>query len=246
MSAGRVTSRRSQMSGVSQVVPTTAPGVPLVPKPPGPCFHCLSSKPGRAQSSWRLRERVVPDGWLVFRGWHDLGDAWGHRRRRPAADFRLVTARPLLPDDGILEHLDEHSADYWPGTHAVAPGVVGHIRVDKRQPGRRLVQVIVNRRHDRIEVSPRLGHGCGPETPVGLGQASARIEWQTVTLEPRLVIGDFVLRDLGGKDIERRAACPRQGCISGSNYSAYQTRCGSDRRRRRLSSSAGRILSQCS
>src|SRR5882724_3198526 len=33
--AGRQTSRPSQMPGVSRVVPTTALGVPFVPKPPG-------------------------------------------------------------------------------------------------------------------------------------------------------------------------------------------------------------------
>ena len=34
------------MSGVFQTVPTTARGVPRVPKPPGPCFQSLSLKGG--------------------------------------------------------------------------------------------------------------------------------------------------------------------------------------------------------
>src|SRR6266481_5019121 len=46
-----VTSRRSQMSAEFQLVPTTAPGVPVVPKPPGPVFQSVSSKPGFSQPS---------------------------------------------------------------------------------------------------------------------------------------------------------------------------------------------------
>ena len=38
--------RRSQMSDVLQVVRTTAPGVPDVPKPPLPVAQPLSLKPG--------------------------------------------------------------------------------------------------------------------------------------------------------------------------------------------------------
>ena len=47
--AGRVTSRRSQMSSVLQVVPTAMPGVPRVPNPPGPSFQPRASKPGSVQ-----------------------------------------------------------------------------------------------------------------------------------------------------------------------------------------------------
>src|SRR6476620_9920784 len=43
------TARRSQMSGLSHFVRTTAPGVPSVPKPPGPLFHPSSAKPGSIQ-----------------------------------------------------------------------------------------------------------------------------------------------------------------------------------------------------
>src|SRR5690349_16163666 len=39
------------MSAVSQVVPTTAPGVPAVPNPPGPSFHPSSLNEGITQSS---------------------------------------------------------------------------------------------------------------------------------------------------------------------------------------------------
>src|SRR3974390_3030024 len=40
----KVNSRRIQISAVFHSVRTTAPGVPLVPKPPGPCFHEEASK----------------------------------------------------------------------------------------------------------------------------------------------------------------------------------------------------------
>ena len=39
-----LTFRRAQMSGVSHVVRTAAPGVPLVPRTPGPVFHADASK----------------------------------------------------------------------------------------------------------------------------------------------------------------------------------------------------------
>src|SRR5262245_17287534 len=44
-------SDRSQMSGVSHVVLGNEPGVPAVPKPPGPSFQAEASKAGLDQSS---------------------------------------------------------------------------------------------------------------------------------------------------------------------------------------------------
>ena len=58
------------------------PGVPLVPKPPGPCFQWLSSKPGLRPVARRLVERVAPGGRLLLGGRHELGDA--RRRGRGA------------------------------------------------------------------------------------------------------------------------------------------------------------------
>ena len=153
--AGSVTSRRSQMSGVSHFVPTTAPGVPARAEAARALLPSAVVEAGAGPVARRLRERVAPDGRRVLGGRHDLGDARRRRRERPAADLRLVAARPLLPGGGILEHLDEHAADHRPGAHAVAAGIVGDIRVDKRQARGRLVQVIVDRRDDRIEVGPR-------------------------------------------------------------------------------------------
>ena len=42
-------SERNQMSPVFHSVRTTAPGVPLVPNPPGPFFHAESSNSGLNQ-----------------------------------------------------------------------------------------------------------------------------------------------------------------------------------------------------
>ena len=76
-------SRRSQMSAVFQVVPTTAPGVPLVPKPPGPCFQRLSSKLGLLQSAAGFSNVNRQVDRLALRGRHDLGDRRRRRARRP-------------------------------------------------------------------------------------------------------------------------------------------------------------------
>ena len=48
------------MSGVFHSVPTTAPGVPFVPKPPSPSFHAASSKSGFSQPSAGFVGRVAP------------------------------------------------------------------------------------------------------------------------------------------------------------------------------------------
>src|SRR6187549_3696960 len=50
MFAGRSNVRRIQMSGVFHVVPTIAPGVLAVPKPPRPVAHALSSNACAIQS----------------------------------------------------------------------------------------------------------------------------------------------------------------------------------------------------
>ena len=47
----RVNSRQIQMSAVFHSVPTTARGVPTVPKPPGPVFQAEASKSGLNQLS---------------------------------------------------------------------------------------------------------------------------------------------------------------------------------------------------
>ena len=47
--SGIVNSRRSQMSDVFHSVRTTAPGVPWVPKPPGPSFQAEASNSGLNQ-----------------------------------------------------------------------------------------------------------------------------------------------------------------------------------------------------
>ena len=49
--ARRSNARRSQMSGVSHGVLTRAAGFLILPNPPGPLFHALSSKPGFSQPS---------------------------------------------------------------------------------------------------------------------------------------------------------------------------------------------------
>ncbi len=68
------------MSLLRHSVPTTAPGVPLVPKPPGPSFQDASSKPACSQPSARLVGRVPPGLRLLLAGRHD--DFGDHDRRR--------------------------------------------------------------------------------------------------------------------------------------------------------------------
>ncbi len=136
--SGRVISRRSQTSGVSQVVPTTAPGVPFDAEAAG-AFASIRGRRSRGWSSPSAGRRTVyrqSAGWRCDGG-DDLGDLVGSRGS--AAQWSIlggVAARPRLPDGGVGEHLDEDAADHGAGVHAVAFGVVGHVGVDERACGR--------------------------------------------------------------------------------------------------------------
>ena len=96
--SGMVNWRRIQMSSVFQVVRTTAPGVPCVPKPAGPCFQAESSKSGPIQLAGGLLRRVAPgDRLLLATSGTTSVTLGGGGSRRPTADLRVVAAGPLLP-----------------------------------------------------------------------------------------------------------------------------------------------------
>ena len=73
-----------------------------------------------------------------------------------------------------------------------------------------VIEIIVERRDEGLEIRRGFGQGRAPERPVRLGQAGARVKRQTIILEHRLVEGNLPLGDLGREDVEAENAVPDQ------------------------------------
>ena len=84
------------MSGVFHSVRTTAPGVPLVPKPPGPRFQDESSKSGWNQSSRRLLETCSARSGPVSREVGTTSRVLGIDEKSALVDGRRPRASTLM------------------------------------------------------------------------------------------------------------------------------------------------------